>query len=221
MWDCKVDSWRAKKLVQDEAKQPAELGYRLDFWSYPGVSEMTCMYSVVKAWSSGVLHVGTLFGPLVLNGGGKEDARHINLDAPAHNRLLSRRCHCPSTHRHPITFSRRRASDSEPVYSSIFARFSLFTTPEREHSNLVLFLSSPRTPSLNTSTNMDTLVAKLAPAHRAPPTEEVEGYGNLDARGAVSGMQVPAVPDVRKDAELVQNIQANRLPAPRLPVAPH
>jgi len=43
---------------------------------------------------------------------------------------------------------------------------------------------------------MDTLVAKLAPAHRTQPTEEVEGYGNLDARGAISGMQVPAVPDV-------------------------
>jgi hypothetical protein len=48
---------------------------------------------------------------------------------------------------------------------------------------------------------MDALVAKLAPApaHRAPVTEdEVEGYGNLDARGAISGMQVPAVPDVSR-----------------------
>ncbi len=45
---------------------------------------------------------------------------------------------------------------------------------------------------------MDTLVANLtAPVNLAAKGESsAEGYGNLDARGAVAGMEVPGVPDV-------------------------
>jgi hypothetical protein len=56
---------------------------------------------------------------------------------------------------------------------------------------------------------MDALVANIAhppSAHRAPHADGDEhspatwgsmgGFGNLDASGAVSGMTVPAVPDV-------------------------
>lgn len=44
---------------------------------------------------------------------------------------------------------------------------------------------------------MDTLVAKItAPAPSRSAAESSEGYGNLDARGAIAGMDVPGVPDV-------------------------
>lgn len=49
---------------------------------------------------------------------------------------------------------------------------------------------------------MDTLVAQLAPSRRgdegSSSTAEWanNGYGNLDASGAVAGMDVPGVPDV-------------------------
>lgn len=52
---------------------------------------------------------------------------------------------------------------------------------------------------------MDTLVAKLAPpSRRVNVEEEIQEYGNLDSRGAIAGMQVPAVPDVSRNASQYQ-----------------
>lgn len=41
---------------------------------------------------------------------------------------------------------------------------------------------------------MDTLVAQLSGTQQREKAES--GYGNLDARGGVAGMEVPGVPDV-------------------------
>lgn len=48
--------------------------------------------------------------------------------------------------------------------------------------------------SASTLTIMDTLVAQLSGTQQREKAES--GYGNLDARGGVAGMEVPGVPDV-------------------------